>query len=846
MIKYLFTYILLIVSHTLLSQNTVEFTVNGECEMCKTRIENTASNFEDVKRANWDIDNHKLTLIFKDETKNIESKVSEIQKAIASAGHDTDNYKATKEDYDNLPMCCHYREVDDDNHDDNEILNKNGHEGHGHSHEVHGSLWHIDLEGKKVPLVGANIYWKESKEGTTSNKSGSFIIHNHDNYHTLVISYIGYSDKEINIGTKDMLEATLTGNNLLDEVIISTRQKTTFVSFIKAQKVQFISENELHKAACCNISESFETNPSVDVSSTDAVTGTRQIEMLGLSGSYVQITRENMPDTRGLSSIYGLTYTPGTWVESIQLNTGTGSVVNGYESITGQINVELKKPENSEKVYLNAYANAMGRVEGNANFSFKINDNVSTGLLLHANTRRIKFDNNNDGFLDNPTGDQVIVLNRWKIKYGNGWEGQIGLKAIYVDNNGGEIKETNNSWQSNLKTNRYEAWTKLGKVINDKSSFGIQLSASTHKQESNFGNRIYNASQNSFYMNTIYQHAINDKNEIKTGISFMYDDYDETVEVDNYLREEGVVGLFAEYTYKPTEQISAIIGLRVDNHNIFGVFFTPRLHLRYAPLEKTVFRASAGRGQKTASIFAENIGAFASNRSFVVSKQSNTNPYGLNPEVAWSYGLSFSQGFELNNRDVILNIDYFYTDFENQVVVDYDINPQELHFYNLDGKSFSNSLQFQVDWELIERFDLRVAYRFNDVKSNYNNKLQNKPLVAKHRAFVNLAYETNNKWKFDLTMSWQGEKRLPDTSSNPDEYKAVEYSPNYWTTNVQVSKGWEIPNLEVYMGVENLFDFKQENPIISANNPKSQYFDASMIWGPVFGRNIYAGLRYKI
>ncbi|MCK5782644.1 MAG: TonB-dependent receptor, partial [Flavobacteriales bacterium] len=836
-----------IVTNTLLSQNTVEFTVNGACGMCKTRIENTTSNFENVKGASWDKDSQKLSIIFKENTKNLDIKVNEIKKAIAKSGHDTDRYKATKEDYYNLPMCCQYREDEDEDQGDYEILNKNGHERHGHSHEVYGSLWHVNLEGKKVPLVGANIYWKESKNGgTTSNKSGSFIIHNHDNYHTLVISYIGYPDKEINIGTKDMLEATLTGNNLLDEIIITTRKKSTITSFLKAQKIQVISENELHKTACCNISESFETNPSVDVSSTDAVTGTRQIEMLGLSGSYVQITRENMPDTRGLSSIYGLTYTPGTWVESIQLNTGTGSVVNGYESITGQINVELKKPENSEKVYLNAYANAMGRLEGNANFSFKINENVSTSLLLHANTRQIEWDKNNDGFLDILTGDQLIAMNRWKIKYGNGWEGQIGLKATYVDNQGGEINSTESSWKSKLKTNRYEAWTKLGKVINDKSSFGVQLSASTHQQESNFGNRIYDASQNSFYLNTIYQYALNSRNEIKTGVSFMYDDFDETIDADNYLREEKVVGAFAEYTYKPSEKISAIIGLRIDNHNIFGTFVTPRFHLRYAPLEKTVFRASAGRGQKTSSIFAENIGAFASNRTFVISMENDKNPYGLNPEVAWSYGFSFSQGFIVNSRDVILNIDYFYTDFENQVVVDYDINPQELHFYNLDGRSFSNSLQFQLDWEFIERFDLRVAYRYNDVKSNYNNKLQNKPLVAKHRAFANFAYETLNKWKFDLTVNWQGKKRLPDTSSNPDQYKTLEYSPDYWTTNMQVSKGWEIPNLEIYLGVENLFDYKQDKPIISAENPQSKYFDASMIWGPVFGRNIYAGLRYKI
>ncbi|MCK5825310.1 MAG: TonB-dependent receptor, partial [Ichthyobacteriaceae bacterium] len=761
--------------------------------------------------------------------------------------HDSDNdHEIDKDEKGHEGHNHGTEEKHDIDNDEHEIKNKKEHQGHNHAHEVHGLLFEIDYNGNKVPLIGANVYWKGTNEGTTSGQKGDFIIHNHSNYHTLVISYVGYPTKEINIGTKDMVEATFTENNLLDEVIISTRKKSTNISFLKAHKIQNISEGELHKAACCNISESFETNPSVDVSSTDAVTGTRQIEMLGLSGSYVQITRENMPDTRGLSSIYGLTYTPGTWIESIQLNTGTGSVVNGFESITGQINVELKKPHNSETLYLNTYANAMGRIEANANISYKINKNVSTGLLLHANTKKLEWDNNNDGFLDNPTGDQFVALNRWKLKYGNGWEGQIGLKSTYVNNHGGEKSKDLDAWVSNIKTNRFEVWTKAGKVIDDKSSVGIQVSGTMHKQNSNFGNRIYNANQNSAYANVIYQYAFNNKNEIKTGASFVYDDFNETVADKIYLREEMVAGIFAEYSYKPSDRFSVIAGIRADDNNYFGTFVTPRLHLRYAPLEKTVFRASAGRGQKTASIFAENIGAFASNRSFIIKEENSNNPYGLNPEVAWSYGLSYSQGFSINKKDIILNVDYFYTDFTNQVVVDYNINPQELHFYNLNGKSYSNSIQTQLDWEIIERFDMRVAYRFNDVKSTYNGTITNKPLVAKHRAFANFAYETTNKWMFDFTVSWQGEKQLPNTQTNPNEYKKSTHSPDYWTANAQITKGWKNPNIEIYGGVENIFDFKQENPIISADNPKSEYFDASMIWGPVFGRNIYAGLRYKI
>jgi outer membrane receptor for ferrienterochelin and colicin len=294
--------------------------------------------------------------------------------------------------------------------------------------------------------------------------------------------------------------------------------------------------------------------------------------------------------------------------------------------------------------------------------------------------------------------------------------------------------------------------------------------------------------------------------------------------------------------YQATDKLSTIIGLRVDNHNNFGFFVTPRLNVKYAFGEKSVLRISAARAQKTASIFSENIGLLASSRSVLIESNNNANPYSLDAEVAWNYGINYSKGFE----SFSFNLDYYFTNFENQVVVDLDQNTREINFYNLQKNSFSHSFLAQIDWAVFDNFDLRLAYRFNDVQIDYKSGRMQKYLMSKNRAFLNAAYEISDSWKFDYTLNWFGEKRIPNTLSNPSNYQLEKWSPSFFTMNAQVNKLFLNNDLDVYIGVENLLNFTQDNPIIAADSPNSQFFDASLVWGPVFGRNIYFGIKYKI
>jgi outer membrane receptor for ferrienterochelin and colicin len=711
------------------------------------------------------------------------------------------------------------------------------------------------IENKELPVIGANVYWNNTKVGTTTDVNGNFKLSKLKTNNQLVISYVGYRSDTVIINNQDFLAIALKNSVDLNEVTVTYRRKATEVSLLEPLNTNVIGGKELLKAACCNLSESFETNPSVDVSFTDAVTGTRQIQMLGLAGPYTQITRENMPNIRGLSAVYGLTYIPGTWIESIHLNKGAGSVINGFESIAGQIDVNLRNPASMDKLHLNVYGNQKGRIELNANLQADMGDKIGTALLLHGMNNSFKDDHNGDNFLDHPMGEQYVLLNRWELYNDKGIHFQAGVKGTYVDKIGGEIdfdpeidKGTTNSWGMNIHTERYEGWAKLGKVNIEKpwQSVGFQISGATHKQASYFGLNNYDASQNTFYANLLYQSIIKNTNhKFKTGISFQYDDYKELLNTVNFDRIESVPGAFFEYTYNHLEKFNAIVGFRGDYHNEYGAFVTPRVHLRYSINDNTTLRASGGRGQRSANIISENTGILASSRQFIINGDGSDKPYGLDPEIAWNYGLNLTYKFTLDYRNGFVSIDFYRTDFQNQIVVDLDQNPQQAIFYNLDGESYSNSFQAQFDYELINRLDFRIAYRWYDVKTTYNGNLKEKPLVANNRAFINLAYETKKYWKFDFTINWQGQKRIPDLSTNPVEYQLDSYSPDFFLMNAQISKSWQ-QKFDLYAGVENLFNYKQKDPILASNQPFSQYFDSSLIWGPVTGRNIYFGMRYNI
>jgi outer membrane receptor for ferrienterochelin and colicin len=735
-----------------------------------------------------------------------------------------------------------------------------------------GKIIGIDENKKKIPLVGATLIWLGTQTGTISKENGFFEIERNNSSNKLVASYIGYGKDTIEIPiTKNYLDIELNSELLLDEVTVTGRQ-STIISKAEIAKSEQITMQGLRKAACCNLGESFQTNASVDVEYTDAISGAKQIQLLGLDGSYTQIMTEKIPNLRGIGATYGLNYIPGPWMESIQISKGAASVTTGYESITGQINVEYKKPNTSEPFFVNFYANHKGRFEGDMNSKYEFNDKLSTMLLLHGNKMGTQLDENGDKFLDMPMEEQYNIMNRWNYVTDN-VHIQAGAKVLYEDRKGGQLDYFNKADNSslyglNVLTKRYEGFWKSGIIIDDVKykSLALILFASDHSQDSYFGKNKYLGKQKSMYANLIYQFAFEtghkdsheehskeamDENQheqpnndfelthnITLGLSWQFDEYNESYELDKLDRIDRIPGIFTEYSLSGLYGLTIVGGLRADFHNLFGTFFTPRMHIRYELDPTTIIRLSGGKGYHISNILAENTGIMASSRDFVIEEK-------LNPEEAWNYGLNISKDFYIGDISFTLNAEYYRTDFTNQIIMDLDRNTQEAVFYNLNGKSYSNSFQVDLIFEPINNLEITTAYRLNDVQMTFDGKLNQKPLINRHKGFLNLAYTIDNAhWTFDLTFDLNGGGRLPNTENNPEEYRLAKTFPAYLLLHGQIEKNFDA--FSIYLGAENLLDYKQTNPILSASNPFGKYFDSSMIWAPIVGRVIYLGLRLNL
>lgn len=725
--------------------------------------------------------------------------------------------------------------------------------------KLSGTVMEKNESGSNIPLAGANVYWQNTQIGAVTDFDGNFEIGYKSDYKNLIVSFIGYKSDTIKITANTDVKLYLQSTSNLDEITVTSRKKATSRSYLQAENVLNISSAELLKAACCNLAESFETNPSIDVNFADAISGTRQIKMLGLTTPYILITTENVPSIRGASQAYGLSFIPGTWVESIQITKGAGSVVNGYESIAGQINAELQKPSMDKKLFVNAYAAGNGRFELNTHVNTKISDKWHSGLYVHGNLRQTKFDNNDDSFLDVPLMKQVNVMNRWQYTDPeNGFVGFFNARYLNDSKQTGQSffnpdvdKGTTNAWGSEINTQRFDVSGKFGYVNPELPwrTAGLQLAYSHHNQESYFGLRNYNIRHNSLYANLLYNSIISDsRHKIKTGLSATYDGYEELVLDRDFGRKENSAGAFFEYNFDNLGNLNFSLGLRGDIHNTLGAFVTPRFHLRYTPWEKSALRVSAGRGKRSASIFAENQQFFATSRNLNIL-DTKGKIYGLDPEIAWNYGVSFLQGFNILGRRADITVDFYRTDFVNQVVVDWE-NPREINFYNLEGESYSNNFQLEFNYNIFENFDLRMAYKYYDVETTYKTGKKFTPLTSSNRFFANVSSETKKGkkdgfWKFDATYNYLGEQRFPSTEENPPALRLSDFSPSVSTVNAQITKVFS-PNFEIYVGGENITNTKQDNPILASEDPFGSNFDTTFVYGPIFGSSYYAGLRYSI
>ena len=690
-------------------------------------------------------------------------------------------------------------------------------------------------------LVGANVVWSGTNNGTITDGDGKFELKPQDSVNEIVTTYVGYINDTTQWNGRSFVEITMSEGIDLDDVVVKA-QRPMVMKAKGAQNIDVIGTAELCRAACCNLGESFSNNPSVDVSYSDAATGAKQIKLLGLSGSYVQMLTENVPAFRGAAAPFSLGYIPGPWMSSIQVSKGAATVKNGYESITGQINVEYLKPQADQTLDVNLFLDSHLKVEANAEGNLHFNDKLSTGLLAHYENMWMEHDDNGDGFMDMPKVQQFDVMNRWTYK-SDKYILQALVKALKEDRNGGQTTEAhhhsmrntidNPLYKINIGTERYEGFVKNAYIFDEvkNTNIALVLSGAYHKMNSLYGARIYDVNDNTAHAQLMFETELTPHHSISTGLSYNHDGYDEHWVLWHDIvkaPDENVGGLYAQYTYNLDEKLVLMAGIRGDYSDLYGLFFTPRAHAKWMVAEFMKLRLSAGKGYRTPRPMLDYHTYLASSRDIIIDDN-------LKQEEAWNFGASAAFDIDIFDKCLVINVEYFYTNFMNQVVTDLDTDPHQVHFYNLDGKSYSQTFQIDATYPFFEGFSLLGAFRYNDVQTTINGVLRDKPLTSKYKGLVTATYKTPLEiWQFDLTLQINGGGRLPDPYGTFDTYPIL---------NAQITKWFRWGN--IYIGGENLTNFKQKNPILGWEDPWGPDFDATMIWGPVDGIMGYIGLKWR-
>lgn len=708
-----------------------------------------------------------------------------------------------------------------------------------------------DKEG--IPIPGANVLWLNTSLGAITSGDGSFTIRKPSSVHRLIVSFMGYENDTVSVFDGNaVLSVVLSDGFELGEVKVVGRKAGTIKLRNSVMNEDMITSAELSRAACCNLGESFTTNPSVDVSYSDAATGAKQIKLLGLSGTYVQMLTENIPNYRGAAAPYGLGYVPGPWMQSIQVSKGTSSVKNGYEALTGQINVEFKKPQTADQVSANLFASSTNRYEANADASVRLSPRWTTMLLTHYENETRLHDSNNDGFADIPQVEQYNFWNRWAYM-GDHYVFQAGIKATTENRQSGQVAHSDmnltDPYTISIDTDRYEFFTKNAYIFNKEKVTNLALifSGTLHHQNAKYGRKLYDVDQKNLYASLLFETDISVRHSLSAGLSFNYDGYDQQYRLTNApadpqvksLSKESVSGAYAQYTFNAADKWVVMAGLRGDYSNTYHFFVTPRAHIKYNPNEYVHFRISAGKGYRTNHILAENNYLLASSRSVDIAQH-------LKQEEAWNYGFSVSTYIPFFGKTLNINSEYYYTDFRNQVVVDMDSDPSVVSFLNLNGESYSRSFQIEATYPFFDGFSLTGAYRLTDAKTTYNGQLLEKPLTGKYKGLVTASYQTAlGLWQFDATLQLNGGGRMPNPYRMTDG--SLSWNRRYGSfeqLSAQVTRYFR--HWSVYAGGENLTNFKQKNPIIGASDPWGDHFDSTMVWGPMHGRKYYIGLKFNI
>jgi outer membrane receptor for ferrienterochelin and colicins len=722
------------------------------------------------------------------------------------------------------------------------------------SNQESGVLYGLVTNEREELLIGATVFWKGSKQYVLTDTSGRFKIKSRKTASTLVVHYVGYSPAEVEVlPDENNLWVEVTGAVVAPEVVVTGHSFDNRVSTLETRNIESISSKELRKAPCCNLSESFQTNGAIDVAYPNALTGVKEIQLLGLRGIYSQFLIESRPTMTGIATPFGFEYIPGSWLNGIILAKGASTVRQGFNGITGQVNADLVRPSTDKPLFLNVFTSSEGRGEINAHINKKTTYG-GHGLYLHGSLVRNEWDMNQDTFYDSPQRHQLNAMYRWIYDGPDGCI-QFNVQAVSDRRQSGQIMpmKAPGFFDVSQDNDRVEVWGKYGKeqfLGHRFLELGNIVSASWHRASAKFGPNNYDAEQQTFFFQPLLQTIIGNTNhKMVFAPTLQHEDIKESVNEGNFNRVETVTGIMAEYTFSRPNlsmeipDLVVVAGSRLDWNSRFGWLFTPRASAKYNFTPDAVVRISAGKGYRSPNLWAENISILASNRSFSFAPD-------LKMEEAWNYGANYTHNFEIAKRKGSISVDLYRTDFQRQIIADVDASPTQVRFYNVPGASFANSILAVAQFNPIKGLDLKFAYKWNDARATYygeNGKTELRwvPLTARQRGLVSVDYTTpDKKWLVNTHVQIIGTQRLPDNSKIPHRYTHdfPVKTPTYSLWNAQITRAWK--KLELYAGCENITGFQQHHAIIAANEPQSPYFNGSQIWAPMMRQIGYMGIRW--
>ncbi len=708
----------------------------------------------------------------------------------------------------------------------------------------------VDQSG--TPIIGAWISINHTGPKVQTDENGYFILN--------TVTWPAHLDVDlgdeniVHVNVSDTTAALkITANKVVElkEVVIKEKVNRE-LNTLETRNVETIGKREFQKAACCRLSESFDNSGSVSVSETDAVTGAKEMEILGLRGIYSLMTLDNMPDFSGINYPFALDMIPGTWLNQVAISKGISNAINGSNGFSGQVNIGLKNPFEEPPLFVNVYGNTMGRFEANVHLNKVLkNPAFATGLFVHGSKNFVKTDYNNDNYLDMPLSSQFNVLYKIAMNGLGPWESGLSVHFVKDQREAGQANvDPEHPYVAKSDAQRFAISGNTGFVGFDKEgrTMGFKYQYSNNLLDANYGALNYAGKQTKGYFQALYEDRFDEGNHIiYAGGSLLAEKLEQVISNGDYDRKEFVPGVYAEYSYNPeltadsrfVKRFGLVATIRADFHNLYGTQVAPTLTAKYNLSQDQVVRANIGKGYRTPYFFTDNISSFVNGRQFSIESE-------LEAEEAINYGVSYVLKSKIADRNFTFNGDLYQTSFQNQIIVDQETDLKSVRVSNLEGNSKTTSGLLSSSYDVIDGFNVKVAYKWNHIVFDQQGIEVHKMLVPKHRVLLALHYTTwDENWEFSNTTTWLGNQEyLVRTLENGNAIQERHEAKPYLTTNAQVTRKFKA--FDIYVGGENLTNERQKLPIQGMDNPQGSLFDVSQVYAPLMGIRGYVGLRWTL